>query len=77
MSSSAITSSLRKLSKLDAIPLALGGLGVGYYLATMASKKPPESDRRGMASWERHRKDANVALIFGVSAGALLQWVVR
>lgn len=74
MATSAISRSLRSLSKLDAIPLALGGLGVGYYLATMASKKPSESNHRAMAEWERHKKDANVALVFGVAGGALLHW---
>jgi hypothetical protein len=68
------SSLVRKLSKLDALPLALGGLGVGYYLATMAATKPSESDHRAYEAWARHRKDANVALVFGVSAGALLFW---
>jgi hypothetical protein len=70
----AISRSLRSLSKLDALPLALGGLGVGYFLATMAAKKPPEDDRRAFEAWTRHKKDAGVALVFGVAGGALLHW---
>ena len=77
MASSAISRTVRSLSKLDAIPLALGGLGVGYFLATMASKKPPEQDHKAMQAWEAHKKDASVALVFGVAAGALLQWMRR
>jgi hypothetical protein len=71
----ASSSLVRKLSKLDMLPLALGGLGVGYYLATVAAKRPSESDRRAMQAYEMHKKDANAALIFGVAGGALLYWV--
>lgn len=74
MASSAISRTVRSLSKFDAIPLALGGLGVGYFLATMASKKPSELDHKAMEAWERHKKDAGVALVFGVAGGALLHW---
>jgi len=77
MATSAISRTVRSLSKLDAIPLALGGLGVGYFLATMAAKKPSEHDRRAYEAWERHKKDAGVALVFGVAGGALLQWARR
>jgi hypothetical protein len=77
MASSAISRTVRSLSKLDAIPLALGGLGVGYFLANMAAKQPPEHDRRAYEAWSRHKKDASIALVFGVAGGALLHWMRR
>jgi hypothetical protein len=57
------------------LPLAFGGLGVGYLVVTYLAR-PPERDTTAHLSWERHVRDAKVAAAFGVAAGAIL-WFTR
>ena len=64
-----------KIPKPAVLPLAFGGLGVGYFVATYLSR-PAATDLLGQLDWERHERDAKIALIFGLGAGALL-WVTR
>lgn len=63
------------IPKGAALPLAFGGLGLGYFVATHLTR-PAEADVIAHAAWERHARDAKIALVFGLTAGAVL-WVAR
>jgi hypothetical protein len=63
------------IPKGAALPLTFGGLGVGYFLLTYLNR-PSEADPVARAAWERHARDAKVALFFGLAAGTIL-WVAR
>jgi hypothetical protein len=64
-----------KIPKHVVLPLAFGGLGVGYFIATYLARPAP-SDLLGQLRWERHAHDAKIALVFGLGAGAVL-WATR
>lgn len=54
-----------------ALPLALGALGVGYFVVTQL-RRPSPADPSAHAQWERHARDAKVGLIAGLAAAAIL-----
>ena len=66
---------LTKIPKGAGLPLTFGGIGIGYLLATALSR-PDESDTIARIEWERHLRDAKIAAVFGVTAGAVL-WFAR
>jgi hypothetical protein len=62
------------IRKDDALPLTLAGLGVGYFALTHL--QGPLSQRpQDLELWDRHKRDAKVALVAGLGAGALLWWM--
>ena len=61
------------LPKNAALPLALAGLGATYFAITIL-RRPSDADRQALELWERHKRDAKVALIAGLGAGAVLWW---
>ena len=63
------------ISKDMALPAALGALGIGYFAATYADR-PPEDDTDAMVRWQRHARDAKIALAASLGAGLVL-WLVR
>ena len=56
------------------LPLAFGGIGLGYLVVTYLTGPPAELEARHV--WERHLRDAKIAAAFGVTAGAIL-WFAR
>jgi hypothetical protein len=63
------------MPKGAALPLAFGALGVGYFVATQL-RKPTIDDMHSLAQWQRHARDAKVALVAGLGAAAML-WLLR
>jgi hypothetical protein len=61
---------------MQLLPLALAGLGTGYYVFTQA-QKPHDLDETGMARWQEHMSGARFALVFGVGAAGLLWWTSK
>jgi hypothetical protein len=55
------------------LPLAFAALGVSYFTVT-ALRRPSASDRRALELWERHERDAKIAMFAGLGAGAILWW---
>jgi len=62
------------IRKDNALPLTFAGLGVGYFALTRL-QGPASLHPRDLEIWERHKHDANVALVAGLGAGALLWWM--
>ena len=62
------------LTKENALPLTFIGLGTIYFLFTYM-KRPHSLDPNAHEQWERHVRDAKVALVAGVGAGAILWWL--
>ena len=58
------------------LPLAFAALGVSYFAVTTL-RRPSASDRRGLELWERHERDAKIAMFAGLGAGAILWWTVK
>lgn len=58
---------------MQLLPLALAGLGAGYYVFTQA-QKPHDLNASEMARWQEHMSGARFALVFGVGAAGLLWW---
>lgn len=51
------------------LPIGLAALGTGYFAWTMLQKP---KDPRALATWERHKTDARIALFAGLGAAGLL-----
>ena len=47
------------------LPIGLAALGTGYFAWTMLQKP---KDPRALATWERHKTDARIALFAGLGA---------
>lgn len=64
------------------LPLLFAGVGAGYFAVTVLRKPAVprdhllERDIRALETWERHKRDATVALVAGLGAAGLL-WVMR
>ncbi len=52
-----------------ALPIGLAALGTGYFAWTMFQKP---SDPRALPEWDRHKRDARIALFAGLGAAGLL-----
>lgn len=61
---------------MQLLPLALAGLGAGYYVFTQA-QRPHDFDEVGMARWQEHMSGARFALVFGVGGAGLLWWTSK
>ncbi len=62
------------IRKDDALPLVFAGLGIGYFAVTRLHG-PASQHPQDLELWERHKRDANVALVAGLGAGAILWWM--
>jgi hypothetical protein len=51
------------------LPISLAALGTGYFAWTMLQKP---SDPRALVQWDRHKRDARIALFAGLGAAGLL-----
>jgi len=69
-----MTSAMLAIRRSDVLPLTFAGLGVGYFAVTYL-QKPTLPSPRDLELWERHKRDARVALVAGLGAGALLWWM--
>ena len=56
------------------LPLAFAALGVSYFAVTSLRKPSASVDRHTFELWERHERDAKVAMGAGLLAGAILWW---
>lgn len=56
------------------LPLTFAALGVSYFAVTSLRKPSASVDRHTFELWERHERDAKIALFAGVGAGAVLWW---
>jgi len=54
-----------------ALPIGFAALGTGYFAMTML-RKPEPSNRVALEQWERHKRDARIALFAGLGAAGLL-----
>jgi len=55
------------------LPIGLAALGTGYFTYTMLKK--PAGGGAALAEWERHKRDAQVALAAGLGAATVLLMV--
>jgi hypothetical protein len=51
------------------LPIGFAALGTGYFTWTMLQKP---SDPRALVAWDRHKRDARIALFAGLGAAGLL-----
>jgi hypothetical protein len=54
------------------LPIGFAALGTGYFAWTMLQKPADVRSAADVVAWERHKRDARIALFAGLGAAGLL-----